>query len=50
VTLTVPGVRGAHLGTSLERDQRALEVTGEAVRVPVPAGGFVAVSLDRAGR
>ena len=50
VTLAVPGMRAARLGTSLERDTRELAVSGEAARVPVPAGGFVAVSVDRDAR
>ena len=45
--LRMPGLTRAYVGTSLERDRRELPVTGGEVTVPVPAGGFVAVSVDR---
>jgi hypothetical protein len=47
VRLHLPGLRAARVGTSLEREQRDLPVDGDAVDVPVPAGGFIAVSVDR---
>jgi hypothetical protein len=48
--LAVPGMAAAWAGTSLERDQRPLAVRdGEAV-VPVPANGFIGVSIDRVAR
>ena len=46
--LRVPGATGATVGTGIERDGRPLDVRDGTVRVPVPAGGFVAVSLDGA--
>ena len=46
VELRVPGATAAVLGTGIERDGRPLDVREGTVRVPVPAGGFVAVSLD----
>jgi hypothetical protein len=47
VTLGVPGATNASVGTSLERQRRALPVAAGALRVPAPACGFVAVSVDR---
>jgi hypothetical protein len=44
--LRLPGIRAARLGTSLERDQWELSLDGDTVAVPVPAGGFVAVSIS----
>jgi hypothetical protein len=46
VPLRVPGLRTAYLGTSLERDLRPLRPDGDTVAVPLPASGFVAVSMD----
>ena len=48
--LSVPGMRAAQVGTSLERDQRPLEVHDGGTVVPVPANGFIAVSIDRVAR
>jgi hypothetical protein len=48
--LAVPGMRVAQLGTSLERERRPLPVHDAVAAVPVPANGFVAVSVDRTGR
>ncbi|GIH14199.1 glycoside hydrolase family 38 C-terminal domain-containing protein [Rugosimonospora africana] len=48
--LSVPGMRAAQVGTSLERDQRPLEVRDGETVVSVPANGFIAVSIDRVTR
>jgi hypothetical protein len=47
VALRVPGTRAAFVGTSLERSLSAVSVEDGAASVPVPAGGFVAVSIDK---
>jgi hypothetical protein len=49
VPLRVPGLRTADLGTSLERGLRPLRPDGDEVAVPVPACGFVAVSVGLDG-
>ncbi|MGN9909796.1 glycoside hydrolase family 38 C-terminal domain-containing protein [Phytohabitans sp. LJ34] len=48
VSLTVPGMRAAFVGTSLERSLAPLSVSDGTATVTVPAGGFVAVAIDRA--
>jgi hypothetical protein len=48
--LSVPGMWAASAGTSLEREQRPLEVRDGETVVSVPANGFIAVSIDRAAR
>jgi len=48
VSLRVPGMRTAFVGTSLERALDELPVLDGAATVTVPAGGFVAVAVDRA--
>ncbi|HEV7708229.1 MAG TPA: hypothetical protein VGP16_08545, partial [Asanoa sp.] len=47
VELGIENLAAAAVGTSLERDQVALDVSDSKTRVPVPPGGFVAVSVDR---
>jgi hypothetical protein len=47
-SLRVPGMRAAHAGTSLERDLAPLPTSDGAAAVTVPAGGFIAVAVDRA--
>ncbi|MEJ3745765.1 glycoside hydrolase family 38 C-terminal domain-containing protein [Actinomycetes bacterium KLBMP 9797] len=49
-TLRFPGARAAHLGTSLERELTPLSISDGEIPVTVPAGGFVAVSIDRTAR
>jgi hypothetical protein len=48
VSLRVPGMRAALLGTSLERGMTPLPISDGAAAVTVPAGGIVAVSVDNA--
>lgn len=47
VALRVPGTRAAFVGTSLERSLSAVSMKDGTASVTVPAGGFVAVSIDK---
>jgi Glycosyl hydrolases family 38 N-terminal domain/Glycosyl hydrolases family 38 C-terminal domain len=48
LSLNVPGMRAAFAGTSLERSLAELPVSDGSATVTVPAGGFLAVSVDKA--
>lgn len=47
VSLRVPGLARAAVGTSLERDLTPVAAADGAAAVTVPAGGFVAVTVDK---
>jgi hypothetical protein len=44
--VSLPGLRRARVGSSLERDLTELSVVDGTVRVPVPAGNLVALAVD----
>jgi hypothetical protein len=46
--VSLPGLRAARVGSSLERDLTELSVVDGTVRVPVPAGNLVALAVDLA--
>ncbi|GLH97499.1 glycoside hydrolase family 38 N-terminal domain-containing protein [Phytohabitans aurantiacus] len=48
--LRFPGAERAWLGTSLERSLEPLSISDGVIDVEIPAGGFVAVSIDRTAR
>ncbi|MFL6073995.1 MAG: hypothetical protein ACJ73S_11430 [Mycobacteriales bacterium] len=48
VEVSLPGLRRARVGSSLERDLTELSVVDGTVRVPVPAGNLVALAVDLA--
>jgi hypothetical protein len=46
VSLRVPGLARAAVGTSLERALEPVAVSGGGATVTVPAGGFIAVAVS----